>query len=133
MAKVFAVCQPAAKVPRGTQLCNLGSRRWPYSLFTVCTEEGRTAKRRAQGRGQTAKVEIGRGQEKADGKDGPEGRRQRWYWQTAKPPLTPNGGNACRLPSQELCRLLQRKADGKELCRPLSGGRRQRRSYAVVG
>ena len=62
---------------------------------------------------------------------GGHGRRQRYaIGQTAKidqqadgkePSLTPNGGNASRLPSQALCRLLLREADGKALCRPLRG------------
>ena len=59
MAKAFAISQQTAKVPRGAQLCNLGSSSWPYSLFAVCLLGGQTAKKRAQRRGQKTKVERG--------------------------------------------------------------------------
>ena len=144
MAKTCAISWQMAKVPHGTQLCILGCL---YRLFAVCLQGGQTAKKRAQrrggGGGRRQRVEGGGGggrrrrlwgwqksktKGEAEDKDGGRGRRQRWRGsQTAKPPLTPNGGNACRLPSRALCQLLLRKADGKELCHPLCGDRRQRR------
>ena len=92
MAKAFAISQQTAKVPRGAQLCNLGSSSWPYSLFAVRflgadgkeegTEEGGEVGRRQR-------VERG-------GRRGP-GRRQRWTWrQTAKMEGEGRGGEGRR-------------------------------------
>ena len=51
MAKAFAISQQTAKVPRGAQLCNLGSSSWPYSLFLICFLGGRRQRRGHRGGG----------------------------------------------------------------------------------
>ena len=125
MAKAFAIRQLTAKVPRAPQLCNLGSRSWPYGLF--CRPLPQEADGKAVGT-QMAKKPTGAGPTlcwpiEADDKDGEGSRHQRCGGKkTAKPPLalTEASPIGCHLNRFADCSVSD--TDDKELCRPLRVG-----------